>query len=101
MESISNLEQRTGKLLREARLNRNMPQAELAQRADVAVSTIANLENGRGGNLQSFLRVLRALDRLDLIDQLDEGFAEPTPMERLRMKQNKPQRPMRATKRYV
>ncbi|MEQ1893199.1 MAG: helix-turn-helix transcriptional regulator [Planctomycetota bacterium] len=55
---------RFGEQLREQRLLRNLAQAELAARADVARSAVQNLESGRG-TLETLVRVVRALGRED------------------------------------
>ncbi|WP_404289201.1 helix-turn-helix transcriptional regulator [Glutamicibacter arilaitensis] len=99
MKSIDSLERRTGELVREARLGRDITQAELARNSDLSLSAVQNLEAGRGVKLETFLRVLRALDRLDVIESLNEGYSDVSPMEALRLSQNRPARPQRASKR--
>lgn len=49
------------------RISRNFKQEDLAERAGISRSTLARLEAGKGGTLDSLVRVLRALaieDRL-------------------------------------
>lgn len=98
METIDDLQKRTGRLLREARLSRDLSQVDLARMSDVSARSIHSIENGDGARLETFLRILRALDRLDVIDFLDEGFYELSPLEELRLSQKKPKRPQRASK---
>lgn len=98
MEPIEQLEHRTGRLVREARLGRDMSQAELARVSNLSISTVRKLESGRGANLETFLRVLRAIDRLDVIDTLDEGFSQPSPMVQLRLAKKLTARPQRASR---
>lgn len=65
MELRRNLDEelaRLGEQLREQRLLRNLTQAELGARADVARSAVQNLESGRG-TLETLVRVVRALGR--------------------------------------
>jgi len=50
-----------GERLARHRLNQNLSQAELAERAGVSVRTASRLENGEATQLDSFLRVLIAL----------------------------------------
>lgn len=50
------------------RLNQNLPQAGLADRAGLSRRALQNLESGRGCTLASLVRVLRALDKLDALD---------------------------------
>ncbi|MFT4050225.1 MAG: helix-turn-helix transcriptional regulator [Solirubrobacterales bacterium] len=59
-----------GARIRQTRLARNMPQAELAERAGTTEATIRKLESGEPGQLRIFLRVLRALDLQANVDQL-------------------------------
>lgn len=101
MEPIEVLEQRTGRLVREARLGRDMSQAELARISNLSISTVRKLESGSGANLETFLRVLRTLDRLDVIDSLDEGFSEPSPMAKLRIAKKLSARRQRASRKAV
>ena len=50
--------------LRDARLNRNLTQATLAERAGVARSVVQNLEAGKDATITSFIRLLRSLGEL-------------------------------------
>lgn len=101
MEPITELENRTGRILREIRLNRGISQKELARLSDLSVSTVANLERGRGASLQTFLRAVRALDRLDFLDSLDEGLDGPTPMQLLRASESTRKGPRRAPRKAL
>lgn len=67
-------EQRVGEQVRALRLDRGHDQATLGGLADVSVTSIKNLENGRGSSLRTIVRVLRALDATDWLDTL-----APTP----------------------
>lgn len=98
METIDDLQQRVGRLLREARLKRDISQEELSRMSDVSSRSIHSIETGSGARLETFLRILRALDRLDMIDYLDEGYNELSPLEELRMMRGQPRRPQRASK---
>lgn len=56
-----------------ARKARALTQADLAQLADVGVSTVASLEAGyHGVSVGNFLKVLKSLD---LLEQVDEWLA--------------------------
>jgi len=63
--AIANLEAQLGASLRALRLDRNIEQAKLAERAGVSLSALKNLESGRGSTLKILLSVLRALGRED------------------------------------
>lgn len=63
--TISDLEAQLGANLRALRLDRNIDQATLAERAGVSLNALKNLEGGRGSTLKTLLSVLRALGRDD------------------------------------
>lgn len=63
--TIANLEAQLGASLRALRLDRNIEQATLADRAGVSLNALKNLEGGRGSTLKTLLSVLRALGRED------------------------------------
>lgn len=69
-----------GQRLRRLRLQRNLPQEELARQAGVALGAVKQLEAGRDVRLSSLIAMLRALDELS-------GIAswlppdEPSPLE--------------------
>lgn len=67
-------EQRVGEQVRALRLDRGLDQASLGELADVGVTSIKNLENGRGSSLRTIVRVLRALDATSWLESL-----APTP----------------------
>lgn len=50
-----------GKQLEAYRISRNLKQAELAELAGVGRSTLARMEAGKGGTIDSLARVMRAL----------------------------------------
>jgi transcriptional regulator with XRE-family HTH domain len=57
------LEATLGASLKALRLDRNITQAALAERADVSLKAIKNLENGQGSTIKTMVCVLRALGR--------------------------------------
>ena len=57
-----------GSRIRQARLNQNTTQTEIASTAGVALNVLKHLENGDGCTLRNFLRVLRALGKLEQLD---------------------------------
>jgi transcriptional regulator with XRE-family HTH domain len=59
-----------GERLRELRLQRSLPQATLADAANVSLSAIQSLEAGSGSSLVTLARVLGALGVDDWIDRL-------------------------------
>ena len=73
-----------------------MDQTTLARLADIAPKSLQNLEAGRGSTLATLIKIVRALDREDWLESLDEGVGELSPMEQLRVAQNRPAKPRRA-----
>ncbi len=63
-----------GERIRRQRLNQNVTQSELAQRAGIDRIVLTSLENGRGCTLGSMIKILRVLGK---IDQLDLFLPEP------------------------
>jgi hypothetical protein len=82
--------QELGKRLRQWRLNRNISQVEVAEKAKVAASVVRRLEAGEGSNLLGLIRVLRVLRLLDGVDLLIQDVPpSPIAMAKLRGKQRK------------
>ncbi len=73
------------------RLDKNLTQAELAERAGVAKSTVERLESGAAATqLSGFIRVCRALDILERFDLLiPESLPSPIAQLKLRGKQRR------------
>jgi transcriptional regulator with XRE-family HTH domain len=71
-----------GHRLGQARLGRNLAQADVAQNAGVSRLTVQRIESGQSITLISLIRILRALDLADGLDRLvpEPG---PSPMARL------------------
>jgi transcriptional regulator with XRE-family HTH domain len=82
---------RLGEQIRRLRLDHGDDQQTLARLADVGLSSVKNLENGRGSSLRTLVRVLRALDAVDWLDTLDP---QPTvsPLDLLRGQGRTPRR---------
>jgi transcriptional regulator with XRE-family HTH domain len=73
-----------GARLARSRLERNLTQQQLGEKAGVSRITVARLELGHIVKTPALIRVLRSLDLLDALDRL---VPEPTPspIERLRL----------------
>ena len=56
--------------LKRRRLNLNISQQELADRAGISRNTVSYIERGEPFGMLTFIQVLRALDALDSIDSL-------------------------------
>ena len=84
-----------GERLARARLEHDLTQAELAEKAGVSKRTVERLESGEvATQFSGFLRVCRALDLLERFDTLLPE-AVPGPMARLKQKGRERQRAKR------
>ncbi len=59
-----------GAEVRAARIAADLGQGELAQRADVSLGAVKNLETGKGSSLKTLVRVVRALGRTEWLESL-------------------------------
>lgn len=80
-----------GRRLRDARLERNLSQAELAENAGIGRATLQRMEVGGSPSLINLVRVLRALDLLDGLDRLLPE-ATPSPIDEVRRRGQRRQR---------
>ena len=70
--------------LKQIRLNKNLSQAELAEKAGLNRVTISRMEAGRAATLLTVVQVLRALDKLDMLDMFQEE-TEVSPLQMLKL----------------
>jgi transcriptional regulator with XRE-family HTH domain len=89
--SVDQLMVQLGEQLRSERVRRRMEQKDLAKDAGIARSALSRLENGAGGNLQTFVAVTRALGKTDWLTRLAPPVAVD-PLEMLRNRQPMAQR---------
>lgn len=68
--STADLEADLGAHLRALRLDRNLEQTVLAQRAGVSLTALKRLESGRGSTTHTLISVLRALGREDWLQTI-------------------------------
>lgn len=61
--TIAEQEAQLGERLKALRLNQNLDQMTLAERAGISVGTLKNLENGSGSTLKTLVAVVRVLGR--------------------------------------
>ena len=80
-----------GSRVQRERLNRNLTQAELAERAGIGPRTVRYLEAGRQTTVETLIRVLRALEKLDALNAL---LPEPgmSPLQLAKLKGRERQR---------
>jgi len=74
-----------GDRLRQARLNANVTQQELADRAGVSLGALRGAEAGSGTSMTTFVRIMRALGLLDRIEMM-LPVPEMSPLQLLAMK---------------
>ena len=63
MNAVNDWEDYLGTQIRKLRIRKRMTQEELAARADISISALAGLENGKGSALKTFVSVLLVLDK--------------------------------------
>lgn len=87
MATVVEIQRDLGDQVRRLRIDLDLTQEHVADRANIAIKTVAALENGRGSTLPTLIRVLRVLDRDDWFSELNphEG---PSPLELLRTVRN-------------
>lgn len=95
--STAAYEERIAQQVRSLRIGLGLDQLSLAEKANVSIGAIQNLEGAKGSSLRTFIKVLRALDHsrwLETLAPLDEE--KPSPMQQLlaaRKASRKPARP--------
>jgi transcriptional regulator with XRE-family HTH domain len=80
-----------GERIRALRMELNLEQSEVAERASVSRPALYSLESGKGSSLSTIIKVLRALDSVEWLATVHATRTEPSPMELLRAEQAKPQ----------
>ena len=58
---------RMGEQVKAWRLDMDLSQAHLAEKTQLSLATIYQIENGKGTSMQNLIKVLRILDRLDAL----------------------------------
>jgi transcriptional regulator with XRE-family HTH domain len=90
--TTENWERRLGGEVRRLRQRRELTQAELAERANVSLSSIKYLEAGKGSSLATVVRVAKALEREDWLASFMPPESTISPMALLRERQRSEQR---------
>ncbi len=94
-------EVRIGEQFRALRIDQNIDQESLAERASISRGALRNLESGAGSSLATIIKVTRALARTDWLETLDDTGGEVSPMALLRLQQATPTARQRSSKRSV
>lgn len=63
--------EKIGAFIKQQRLEQNKTQIQLALDAGINRSTLVDLEQGKSGNLITFIQVLRALNYLDVFEHFE------------------------------
>jgi transcriptional regulator with XRE-family HTH domain len=87
-KSPAELQIELGRRLRRLRLQRNINQRTLAEKAGVALTALQKLEAGRGSTVQTLVRTLKALNYLEGLEML---APEPTVNPLALLRSTKPQ----------
>src|SRR5882672_9837952 len=69
-QTTADLEASLGASLRALRLDRNIDQKTIAERAGVSLHALKNLESGQGSSIKTLVAVLRALGREDWLETI-------------------------------
>jgi transcriptional regulator with XRE-family HTH domain len=75
------LERELGERIRAVRMAGRLTQVELADRANVSVGALKNLESGSGSSTSTLVKVLRALSQESWLDKLEPRPLSFNPLE--------------------
>jgi len=79
--------QYVGKQMQQMRINARLSQQQLADRAGLSRSTITQVENGKGMNMESVVAMLRALNKLEILNTFEtEALLSPILIAKLQGK---------------
>ncbi|CAL4870034.1 hypothetical protein MMA231_04332 (plasmid) [Asticcacaulis sp. MM231] len=97
IETVGHFEAQLGDRLSKLRLSRNLTRAQLAKETGTSQRTLARLEAGEGGSLDSFIRVLLALNlETNLLSVLPDPAVRPIERVKLQGKERQRARPVQA-----
>jgi transcriptional regulator with XRE-family HTH domain len=82
-------EKRLGVEVKRLRVSRQLTQLDLAERANVSISTIRYLEAGRGSSLATLIRVAKVLERTSWLASFAPAAPAISPLNLLREQQHK------------
>lgn len=90
--------QRIGSKLKEIRLEQNIKQKELSEKAGLSMFSISQMETGHNTSMQSIIQVLRALGRMDMLDTfININKVEENPLaDRQRVSRVAPSQPKKS-----
>jgi transcriptional regulator with XRE-family HTH domain len=94
-QSIEDLERTLGEGVRSHRLRQRVTQAELAERANVALGALKALEQGRNSTTATLMKVLRALGQTEWLTRLSPPAPTFSPIELLEQRRSSVKRPSR------
>jgi transcriptional regulator with XRE-family HTH domain len=85
MKDGQQFEVELGRQIRALRLQQDLNQEQVAERAGIALNAVKNLESGRGATLRTLTRTLRVLNRTDWLGTLAPAVSI-SPIQMLRTK---------------
>jgi transcriptional regulator with XRE-family HTH domain len=85
MKNGQQFEVELGRQIRALRLQQDLNQEQVAERAGIALNAVKNLESGRGATLRTLTRTLRVLNRTDWLGTLAPAVSI-SPIQMLRTK---------------
>jgi transcriptional regulator with XRE-family HTH domain len=85
MNDPGHFEAELGRQIRTLRLQQDLNQAQVAERAGIALNAVKNLESGRGATLRTLTRTLRVLNRTEWLGTLAPAVSI-SPIQMLRTK---------------
>jgi transcriptional regulator with XRE-family HTH domain len=85
------LQQELGAALQALRISRRLTQAEVADKAGLALRSLASLERGEGSSVDTLVRALNALEATDAIAKL-APTPQVSPLAMLRHEAGRPKR---------
>ncbi|MFN3805931.1 helix-turn-helix domain-containing protein [Asticcacaulis sp.] len=96
-ETVRRVEAQLGERLARLRLSRNLTRAQLAKESGASSRTLARLEAGQGGSLDTFIRVLLALKiEPHLLGALPDPTVRPIERVKLQGRERKRARPVQS-----
>lgn len=96
-QPIADLELTLGQGIRSHRRDQGFTQVELAHRANVALSALQALEQGKNSTTATLVKVLRALDQVEWLRRLAPPVPTFSPIELLEQRRRGTRRPSKRT----
>jgi transcriptional regulator with XRE-family HTH domain len=89
VQATEEYERQLGAAVRAHRLRQTLTQSELADRANVSLGSLKNLEQGKNSTTGTLIKVLRALGEADWLARLSPPAPTFSPIEELKRRRAK------------